>query len=121
VLERVIEIGQRFVIGLAALGFFCSQNRVIDGLLGAVAPTKVKGQQFRDFFRAAAIQLLERMFDGAVMGTAAMSLEQATIGRLLGQRMPKDISAALGRGTLGDEFELAQLGFERRGGRYPGR
>ena len=83
--ERVVEIGQGLTVGPAALRFFRRQYRVVDGLLGLVAATKVKRQQFRDFFCATAIELFERVSDGAVTG-AAMPLEQAPIGRFLRQR-----------------------------------
>ncbi len=112
--ERVVEIGQALVVGPMTLSFFRGQDRIIHGLLGLVAPTKVKRQQFRDFIGTSAIKFLERLPHGAMIG-AAMPLEQTSIGRFLRQRMPKDVGSPFGLDTLIDEFEtaeLAQLGFE---------
>ena len=99
----------------AELRALCGQDRVIDGLLGVVAAAEVKRQKLRNFVGAAAIELLERVSDGAVIN-AALAFEQAAVSGLLGERVAKDIYAAFRLDTLKDEFEadqLTQLGFER--------
>ena len=65
-MERVIEIGQCVAVGPTALRFFCGQYRVINSLFDLIASTKMDGQEFRDFFCAAAIQLFERASDCAM-------------------------------------------------------
>ena len=74
-------------------------------------------QKFCDLALAAAVKLLERMSDGAVIG-AATALEEVAVGGFLRQRVTKDVNRPLGLAALVDEFEtaeLAQLVFGRAG------
>src|SRR5258705_11206595 len=91
-----------------ALRFLRGEDRVIDRLLGVVAPTEVERQQLRDFVDTAAVHILERLSDSAVRG-AAVSVEQAPISRFLGQPMTEDIRASLGGKALAKKFQPGQV------------
>jgi len=93
--QRIVEIGDRLVIGPAALRFLSREDRIIDGFFRFVAATEMQCQQFRDFVAATAVKLLERVTDGTVI-EAAMPLEQAAIRGLLGQGVTKYIDRPLG-------------------------
>ena len=72
--ERIVEKGQRLAVGPKSLRFFGREDRIVDGFLSLIAAAEVKRQQFSDFVGAAAIELLERLSDGSMIG-AAMPFE----------------------------------------------
>src|SRR5260370_42460278 len=88
------EIGQRFAVGPVTLRFFRRQDRVIDGLLGLIAPTEMKRQQFRHFFGTAGVKVLERMSNDPVP-TTAVPLEQSAKSSLFRQCMSENIGSVL--------------------------
>src|SRR5262245_58729240 len=92
VVQRVVKIRYRLAVSPTASCVFRGHYRVVYCVLGFVAPTKVKGQQFCNFVGAIGIQLFERVSDSAVE-SAAMALKQASVYRLLRQRVSKYINS----------------------------
>ena len=112
--QRIVEIGQRFVVGPAALRLFRGHNGVIDSLLSLITASEMKGEKFGHLVAAFVIEVFEGVAYSAVM-RPAVAFEKAPIGCLLRQRMAKDVENPVADKALIDEFqtiELAEQAFE---------
>src|SRR6516162_5674241 len=106
--QGVAEIGQSLGVGPTALGFLCRKYCVIYGLFRLLAAAEMKGEQFGDLVAAVAVEVFEGVADSAVI-CPTMALEEAPIGRLLRQRVAKDVNSPVGDNPLIEEFEAGEF------------